>query len=137
MKYNDLFKNSLDKTLLDKDTIFNSIIDKIHYEELREKISLTILFLLYKKDNCGFNLIKELNLILKEDLDNKEGLIYPVLHYLEINNYITSYWIKDEIDRKYYNISKLGKKFIKNKEFDSEILKDYNISSYKEHFSWN
>lgn len=137
MKYNDLFKKSLDKTNIDKNIIFNNIIDKIHYEELQEKILVTILFLLYKKDNYGFNLISELNLILKENLNNKEGIIYPVLHDLEIKNYINSYWVKGEIDRKYYSISKLGKKYIKEKNSAIEILKSYNLSSYKEDFSWN
>ena len=72
---------------------------------------LMLLSLLEDKDQYGYEIIK----ILEERSDKtfllKEGTLYPVLHRLENEGYITSYHKeKDGRQRRYYTITALGEK---------------------------
>lgn len=136
MNYNELFKSSLNNDIFNKDKIFNNILSKIKEDELEEKLSVLLLLLLQRKDNYGFKLIDELNILLKNELKNKEGTIYPILHLLEEMNYIESYWCTEETNKKYYKISNAGKKHLKEKESIVNYLKSPNKFIYTEEFSW-
>ena len=47
----------------------------------------------------------------------KEGTLYPILHSLEENGFVESYWEEfDGRNRKYYHITKKGLKELKNKK---------------------
>jgi PadR family transcriptional regulator PadR len=71
-----------------------------------------ILAILKGNDSYGYSIIKR----VKELTDNKlvwtEGMLYPVLHRLEEQDFIESYWKSSETGRKrkYYRIKEAGLK---------------------------
>lgn len=73
---------------------------------------------LLKDDNMyGYQMIK----LLKEKSENvfelKEGTLYPILHGLEEKGFISSYWDESTTKkRKYYAITKEGKKYLKDRK---------------------
>lgn len=136
MNYDELFKKTLDSEIFDKDKMFNNILQMIEEDNLQEKLSVLLILLIAKKDSCGFTLLGNLDVILKQKLKNKEGIIYPILHSLENKNYIKSYWQEDNQPQKYYTITPFGKDFITEKEKVVEYLKKPNQFIYKENFLW-
>ena len=90
---------------------------KINKELLKGSTSMLVLSLLENENMYGYQMIKELSRKSKELFELKEGTLYPILHALEQKNYIISYW--DETGakkRKYYSITKDGKKYLKEKK---------------------
>lgn len=80
---------------------------------------LLVLSLLEDADRYGYEIIKELETRSDKTFQYKEGTLYPVLHKLENNGYVTSYMVKAESgkERKYYQITAKGKKqLIEEKE---------------------
>ncbi len=83
-----------------------------------------VLAILKKKDNYGYNIIKK----IKEISDNKiiwtEGMLYPVLHKLEKEGLIESYWRKAETGRKrkYYRIKEEGLKELDKQKKQWEVV---------------
>jgi|SRR5680860_467338 len=80
---------------------------------------LLVLSLLEEADRYGYEIIKELETRSDKTFQYKEGTLYPVLHKLENNGYVTSYMVKAESGkkRKYYQITAKGKKqLIEEKE---------------------
>ena len=77
---------------------------------------MMILNLLVEANMYGYEMIKTLNQRSENVFELKEGTLYPILHSLEENNFITSYW--DESTgkkRKYYSITKEGKMHLQAK----------------------
>lgn len=74
--------------------------------------TLMILSLLHEKDYYGYEIIRELDLRSDNTFQFKEGTLYPVLHKLENNGYVSSYLSKGTSgkERKYYRITNQGKK---------------------------
>lgn len=90
---------------------------KINKELLKGTTDLLVLSLLENDNMYGYQMIKELSKKSQNVFQLQEGTLYPILHTLEEKNYITSYW--DETGtkkRKYYCISKEGKKYLKDKK---------------------
>ena len=86
-------------------------------------IELTILKLLYEKDQYGYSIIKQMSTRSKQHIEIKDGTLYPILYRLEDNKYIENYWKTDEGSRskprKYYRITTDGRTRYEN------MLKDY------------
>ena len=86
-------------------------------------IELTILKLLYEQDQYGYSIIKQISERSKNNIDIKDGTLYPILYRLEDHKYIINYWKTDEASRskprKYYKITDEGR--IRYEE----MLKDY------------
>lgn len=133
MKNSD-FKKSINENMFNKDIIFNNILEKIEEDKLQENLFVLILLLINKEDTYGFELINKLDLLLKKELKNKEGMIYPILHLLEDKKLINSYWVDDDISKKYYRISKLGKIHLKEKKSIVDYLRMPNSLIYAEEF---
>lgn len=96
---------------------------KINKELLKGSNSMLVLSLLENENMYGYQIIKELKKKSKELFELKEGTLYPILHALEQKNYIISYW--DETGtkkRKYYSITKDGKKHLKEKKEEWECF---------------
>ena len=90
---------------------------KIDKELLKGSTTMLILNLLKQEDMYGYQMIKKLKETSENVFELKEGTLYPILHTLEEKGYITSYW--DETSskkRKYYSITKEGKKHLKEKK---------------------
>jgi DNA-binding PadR family transcriptional regulator len=79
--------------------------------------SMLLLRLLEEKDMYGYEMIETLEKKSNNVFTLKAGTLYPLLHSLEEKNYLKSY----ESDangktRKYYSITKEGKKYLKSKK---------------------
>jgi DNA-binding PadR family transcriptional regulator len=77
-----------------------------------------ILELLKNSDMYGYQMIEELERRSQNIFTLKAGTLYPILHTLEQKGLIESY--DSEVDsvrpRKYYRITKIGKKFLDEKK---------------------
>ncbi|MFO7886997.1 MAG: PadR family transcriptional regulator [Eubacteriales bacterium] len=69
-----------------------------------------VLAILKNKDNYGYSIIKKVKEMSRNEIIWTEGMLYPVLHKLEKEGLIESYWKKAETGRrrKYYRIKKEG-----------------------------
>jgi len=87
---------------------------KIDKELMKGSTTLLILNLLAKENLYGYQIIKKLSEESENIFNLKEGTLYPILHGLEEKGFISSYW--DDTTgkkRKYYSITKQGKKQLK------------------------
>ncbi|HWQ76969.1 MAG TPA: PadR family transcriptional regulator [Syntrophomonas sp.] len=69
-----------------------------------------ILAILKERDSYGYAIIKRVKEMSENELVWTEGMLYPVLHRLEEQQLIESYWQKSEAgrQRKYYRINERG-----------------------------
>lgn len=89
---------------------------KINKELMKGSTVILILTLLDRKDMYGYEMTKEMEKHSDGVFTLKEGTLYPILHTLESENYVESYWDeKDGRKRKYYRITKRGKAELKVK----------------------
>ena len=90
---------------------------KLNKELLKGSTNMLVLSLLENENMYGYQMIKKLSEKSQNIFELKEGTLYPILHSLEEKNYITSYWDDTGIKkRKYYSITKEGKKHLKQKK---------------------
>lgn len=111
---------------------------KINKELLKGSTSTLILSLLDKTPMYGYQIIKEISLKSKGIFELKEGTIYPILHSLEKEEIIESYWYKSNEGRKrkYYKITETGKKYLQSKKEEWKVFKNSVDSIIWEGFSW-
>ena len=85
--------------------------------------TMLLLKLIEEKDMYGYEMIETLRSRSKNVFELKAGTLYPLLHSLEERNLLSSY--EEEVNgkaRKYYQISKEGRNFLKQKK---EEWKEY------------
>lgn len=83
---------------------------------LTGSMTMLILKLLSEKDMYGYEMIDTLRKKSENVFELKAGTLYPLLHGLEDKGMLTCY--EQEFDgkiRKYYSITKAGKKLLKEK----------------------
>lgn len=97
---------------------------KINKELIKGSTTVLILSLLNRKNMYGYEMIKEIELKSKNVFSFKEGTLYPILHSLENENYIESYWDSNTgaRKRKYYKITESGKKILLEKEQEWKLF---------------
>lgn len=84
--------------------------------------AMLILRLLEEKDLYGYEMIDLLRQRSNDVFALKAGTLYPLLHSLEIKDLVTSY--ENEYNgkvRKYYQITKDGKRYLDKKKQEWEI----------------
>ena len=87
---------------------------KISKELIKGSTAMLVMSVLKKNDMYGYKIIKELELQSESVFELKEGTLYPILHALEKENLLESYW--EEFDgrkRKYYHLTRKGTKSLK------------------------
>jgi len=90
---------------------------KINKELLKGSTSMLILSLLNEENMYGYEMIKRLQEKSENVFELKEGTLYPILHSLEENNLIWSYWDDSTAKkRKYYTITEKRKKTIEGEK---------------------
>jgi len=69
-----------------------------------------VLSILSFKESYGYAIIKSVRSLSENELDWTDGMLYPVLHRLEEQGWISSVWRTAENGRrrKYYKITKAG-----------------------------
>jgi len=91
---------------------------KINKELLKGSTNILILSLLQRNEMYGYEMIKEMQLKSSGVFEFKEGTLYPILHSLEEEHLVESFWKEGENSRKrkYYKITKKGREVLKEKE---------------------
>ncbi|OPJ57669.1 PadR family transcriptional regulator [Clostridium oryzae] len=96
----------------------------INKELLKGSTVILILTLLDKKPMYGYEMIKEIEAKSEGIFTFKEGTLYPILHSLEAEKMVECYWTEDGgRKRKYYKITKLGKKHMGEKQKEWETFR--------------
>lgn len=83
-----------------------------------------ILAILKNQDNYGYAIIKAIKEISNDEIVWTEGMLYPVLHRLEKDGYIESYWQKSETGRKrkYYRLKADGLLELENQKKQWDVV---------------
>lgn len=107
---------------------------KYSKELLKGSTKTLILAVLEKKDLYGYRIIRELEIRSENAFEMSEGTLYPILHALEKEKYLKSYWKEfDGRNRKYYHITEKGLLFLKDKKsewnsFSADVNKVLNFA---------
>lgn len=85
-----------------------------------------VLAILARGDSYGYEIIQEVKQRSGGALEWTDGMLYPVLHRLEKDGLIGSFWKKSETgrDRKYYKIKRSGRKEIEKQKEHWESVND-------------
>lgn len=91
---------------------------KINRELMKGSTSILILSLLENDDMYGYQISQALKQKSEDVFDLKEGTLYPMLHGLENENAVCSYWLDADNGkrRKYYKITPSGKRLLAEKK---------------------
>lgn len=97
---------------------------KINKELLKGSTTMLVLTLLKKKPMYGYEIIKDMELKSKGVFSFKEGTLYPILHALEEEELVNSFWSEGENSRKrkYYEITKKGNKILEEKQEEWQLF---------------
>ncbi|WP_353893012.1 PadR family transcriptional regulator [Proteinivorax hydrogeniformans] len=96
---------------------------KIDKDLMKGSTKMLILNLLSTGDMYGYQMVKELEEKSDQTFTLKEGTMYPILHALESEGMVQSYWDVGESGRKrkYYNITDKGEKLLQEKKKEWEV----------------
>jgi len=91
---------------------------KYSKELLKGVTPLLVMSVLKDEDLYGYGIIKKLELRSENVFSMGEGTLYPILHSLEKEKFLISYWEeKDGRRRRYYHLTEKGQKqFAEKKE---------------------
>lgn len=83
-----------------------------------------ILSILARKESYGYELIKEVHQLSNSAIEWKDGMLYPVLHKMEKEKLIESFWQESETGRrrKYYRIKSSGKAYLAEQQKQWSIV---------------
>ncbi len=96
--------------------LLKEIIMRYSKELLKGSTHLLVLAVLENRDLYGYKIIRELEIRSENAFEMSEGTLYPILHALEKEKLLESYWEEfDGRNRKYYHITKKGKKQLREK----------------------
>ena len=91
----------------------------ISKELAKGSTALMVLSVLSKEDLYGYQIIRIVASLSEEVFQMNEGTLYPILHALEKNGMLESYWSEPTETvrrRKYYKITKKGLKELASQE---------------------
>ena len=95
----------------------------IDRELLRGSTNLLVLSILEEEDMYGYQMIKKLKMKSENVFEFQEGTLYPILHKLEADGAISSYWDESASKRrKYYSITENGRKQLNTKKQEWELF---------------
>ncbi len=101
----------------------------ISKELISGSTTMLVLSVIKNEDMYGYKIIRELEVRSEYAFSFKEGTLYPILHALEKERLVESYWVTaDGRKRKYYHITKKGAKRLEEKE---EEFKEFSVSVSK------
>ena len=96
---------------------------KIDKELMKGSTSILILSLLENEDMYGYQITQRLKEKSENVFELKEGTLYPMLHSLENEKAVHSYWINADNGkrRKYYQITQEGRKLYNHKKSEWKL----------------
>lgn len=86
---------------------------RISKELAKGSTGLMVLGVLSRHELYGYQIIKTVELMSENVFQMNEGTLYPILHALEKESFLSSYWAENEETgrkRKYYKITEKGLK---------------------------
>lgn len=88
--------------------------------------TMLVLSLLEKEDMYGYQMIEELARRSNDTFQMKEGTLYPILHTLEKEKYLSSYQQEAPTGRmrKYYKITRKGAALLSEKQVEWEAFRN-------------
>ncbi len=96
---------------------------KISKELAKGSTALLVMSVLSKSDMYGYQIIKTVELMSEDVFQMNEGTLYPILHSLEKEGYLTSYLCEvDGRQRKYYKITDKGLKQFAEKKSEWNVF---------------
>lgn len=85
-------------------------------EIFKGSIDVLILCILNSRTSYGYEISKLIKKQSNDTYEIGEGTLYVSLKRLQSKNLITSFWqLTDDRNRKYYNITDLGKEYLQEK----------------------
>lgn len=98
---------------------------KYSKELLKGSTSMLVLSMLKRGDLYGYRIIRELEIASENAFSMTEGTLYPILHALEKEDYLESYWREfDGRNRKYYHITRKGLRVLEEKKQEWESFSE-------------
>lgn len=95
---------------------------KISKELIKGSTATLVLSVLKGSDLYGYKIIKEIQLRSESVFELKEGTLYPILHALEEEGCLESYWEEaDNRKRKYYHLTRKGERRLKEKKEEWQV----------------
>ena len=97
---------------------------KIEKSLLSGSTPLLVLSLLKDGDKYGYEMVTELAKRSDNTFQLKEGTLYPLLHTLEKNNFVTAYLktTPSGRERKYYRLTDAGRAQLEYKEKEWQVF---------------
>ncbi|NPV91083.1 MAG: PadR family transcriptional regulator [Firmicutes bacterium] len=98
---------------------------RINKELVKGSTGFLILTLLERQPAYGYQIIK----VIERDSDGvftfKEGTLYPILHALEADGMVESYWAEGEgaRRRKYYRLTDAGRLHLREKQAEWRVFR--------------
>ncbi len=91
-------------------------------ELVKGSTAMLVLSVMQKGDLYGYQIIKELETVSEKAFVMNEGTLYPILHALEKEKYLESYWEEtlSARKRKYYRLTDRGRKELAKKRTEWE-----------------
>jgi PadR family transcriptional regulator, regulatory protein PadR len=94
-------------------------------EMLKGSTGTLVLTLLERQDLYGYELIKELERRSDGVFALKEGTLYPILHAMEAERWVESYWSQVEgRKRKYYRLTEIGRGQLTEKKAEWKLFRN-------------
>lgn len=99
---------------------------KIEKSLLSGSTPLLVLSLLRDGDKYGYEMVTELAKRSDDTFQLKEGTLYPLLHTLEKNGFVTSYMQSTPSgrERKYYRLTHSGREQLQYKEKEWRVFSE-------------
>lgn len=93
-----------------------------------------LLAILKEQDSYGYAIIKRVRELSGNELVWTEGMLYPVLHRLETQDLIESYWQESTVGRrrKYYRIKAKGLEELERQKEQWQIVQNALARSWRE-----
>jgi len=91
---------------------------KLEKELVAASTEPLILSLLSEGESYGYALIQEVRRLSGDKIEWTDGMLYPVLHWLEDQRLVRSRWIKSESGRKrkYYSLQPDGRQALRQQK---------------------
>jgi len=95
-----------------------------------------ILSILSQGESYGYALIQEVKRLSGDKIEWTDGMLYPVLHRMERDGWISARWGMAENGRrrKYYSIEPVGRKTLKNQRAQWGVVSEVFKQLWKEKY---
>ena len=99
---------------------------KIEKSLLSGSTPMLVLSLLKDGDKYGYEMVEALAKRSDDTFQLKEGTLYPLLHTLEKNHYVTAYTKQtpNGRERKYYRLTSDGQRYLEHKESEWKLFSE-------------